>query len=149
MAKNGNVHPTRIFKKPEDLESVWIRYKANLKEANKEWEKIQYVGKDGEQRIDYPKLPLTYEGFKVFCWDEKIGTIQHYFENTLGLYDDFCDVCSRIKTEIRQDQITGGLLGFYNPSITQRLNGLVEKQEQKQEVTITGIDVKIVPPDGD
>jgi hypothetical protein len=85
----------------------------------------------------------------VYCWDEKIGTIQHYFENTLGLYDDFCDVCSRIKTEIRQDQITGGLLGFYNPSITQRLNGLVEKQEQKQEVTITGIDVKIVPPDGD
>ena len=34
-----------------------------------------------------------------------------------------------LKEEIRENQILGGLLGFFNPSITQRLNGLVEKQE--------------------
>ena len=33
------------------------------------------------------------------------------------------------REEIREDQIIGGMLSFYNPSITQRLNGLVEKQE--------------------
>jgi len=43
------------------------------------------------------------------------------------MYDDFCEVCARIKNEIREDQITGGILSFYNPSITQRLNNLVEK----------------------
>jgi len=39
------------------------------------------------------------------------------------------EVCSRIKKSIRKDQIEGGMVGQYNPSITQRLNGLVEKQE--------------------
>lgn len=124
MSKNGNIHPTRIFKEPKDLEKVWIDYKADLKEKAKGWEKIQYVGKDGDRVTDYPKLPLTMEGFRVYCWEKNIGTIKHYFDNTDNYYDDFCVICSRIKEEIRQDQITGGLLGFYNPSITQRLNGL-------------------------
>jgi hypothetical protein len=30
---------------------------------------------------------------------------------------------------IRQDQIEGGMVGQYNPSITQRLNGLTEKTD--------------------
>ena len=85
------------------------------------------------KKQDSPKLPLTYEGFKRFCWDENIGTVQHYFENTLGLYNDFCEVCTRIRNEIREDQITGGILSFYNASITQRLNNLVEKSEVKIE----------------
>ena len=46
-----------------------------------------------------------------------------------GYYDDFVAICSRIRLEIRQDQITGGLMGEYNPSITQRLNGLKEQTE--------------------
>jgi hypothetical protein len=31
---------------------------------------------------------------------------------------------------IRQDQIEGGMAGVYNPSITQRLNGLKENIEE-------------------
>ena len=74
------------------------------------------------------KVPLTYEGFKRYCRNYH-GEAQHYFENTDNYYDDFCDVCRAIKEEIREDQITGGLLGIYNPSITQRLNGLADKVE--------------------
>ena len=48
-------------------------------------------------------------------------------------YSDFIDVCGRIKSEIRQDQIEGGMCMIYNPNITQRLNGLVEKSEVKVE----------------
>ena len=127
------MHPTRIFKKPEDLEKAWKAYKEDLKDKAKVWVKIQYVGKDGDKKQDSPKLPLTYEGFKRFCWDENIGTVQHYFENTEKMYDDFCEVCTRIRNEIREDQITGGILSFYNASITQRLNNLVEKSEVKIE----------------
>jgi hypothetical protein len=36
---------------------------------------------------------------------------------------------------IRNDQIDGGMVGQYNPSITQRLNGLVEKTDNKNENT--------------
>jgi hypothetical protein len=55
--------------------------------------------------------------------------VKQYFLNKDGLYDDFVTICSHIREEIRADQITGGLLGKYNPSITQRLNGLTDKQE--------------------
>ncbi len=39
------------------------------------------------------------------------------------------NICSRIKRAIRQDQIEGGMVGQFNPSITQRLNGLTEKTD--------------------
>lgn len=128
------MHPTRLFKKPEELEKVFKSYKEDLKQKAKQWEKIQYVGKDGSKKTDYPKLPLTLEGLKRYCWDEKIGNIEQYFLNQGSLYNDFISICSRIKNEIREDQIQGGLLGFYNPSITQRLNGLVEKSEVNAKI---------------
>ena len=112
------MHPTRIFKKPEDLQKAWKAYKEDLKDKAKVWVKVQYVGKDGDKKQDSPKLPLTIEGFKRFCWDENIGTVEQYFTNQDGDYEDFLGICSRIKNEIREDQITGGILSFYNPSIT-------------------------------
>ena len=122
------MHPTRIFKSPDELLKVWREYKANLIEQGSEWVKIQYVGKEGDKVEDPQKVPMTYEGFKRFCY-ERYGQIKQYFENQDKLYDDFMEVCSHIKEEIRENQIVGGLLGFYNPSITQRLNGLVDKKE--------------------
>lgn len=107
----------------------WSKYKKHLEEnESQKWLKVQYVGKDGERVTDRPPMPLTYEGFKVFMY-ERLGVIHQYFENQDGLYDDFMEVCSHIKNEIRSNQIQGGLLGYFNPSITQRLNGLADKQE--------------------
>lgn len=109
----------------------WIKYKQHLQEKeSQKWLKVQYVGKDGERVTDAPPMPLTYEGFKVYMY-ENLGTIHQYFDNLNGVYDDFVEVCSHIKDEIRSNQIQGGLLGYYNPSITQRLNGLADKQEHE------------------
>lgn len=119
-------HPTRIFHKPEEIEKAFNEYKEDLKEQSKEWLKIQYVGKDGERKADGQKVPMTLEGFKRFC-RENYGCIEQYFTNQDNLYSNFIGICSRVKEEIRENQITGGLLGFYNPSITQRLNSLVDK----------------------
>lgn len=119
-------HPTRIFHKPEDLEKAFNEYKEDLKEQSKEWLKIQYVGKDGERKADGQKVPMTMEGFERYCYN-KYGSVHHYFDNKEGYYTDFGTICSRVRKEIRENQITGGLLGFYNPSITQRLNSLVDK----------------------
>ncbi len=127
------MHPTRIFKTPEELEKVWQDYKADLLIKAKQWPKVQYVGKDGERVVDFPVLPYTIEGFKRYCYDNKIGTVEHYLINKDGLYEDFGGICSRIKNEIREHQIIGGMNGFFNPSITQRLNGLTEKTENKNE----------------
>lgn len=120
------MHPTRIFKHPDELLDAWSGYVKWLETEAKKWPKVQYVGKDGEQVIDYPKMPYTLEGFKRYCYLEH-GDVSEYFLNREGYYNDFTTICSRIREWIREDQIVGGLLGSYNPSITQRLNGLTEK----------------------
>lgn len=141
MAKNGNIHPTRIFKEPKELEDKWVDYKADRKEQAKDWPITQYVGKDGEQRVHFPTLPLTLEGFKVFCRKDT-GEAQHYFDNTGGYYEDFCVICRAIREEIRDNQITGGLVNQFNSSITQRLNGLTDKIESNvtQNIKLLNID---------
>ena len=129
------MHPTRIFKHPDELWNAWLNYKAKRKEQAKDWPKVQYVGKDGYRVEDYPVLPLTMEGFYIYCFDNH-GSVKEYFLNRDGYYDEFNTICSRVKDEIRDQQITGGMLGQFNTSITQRLNGLTEKTENKNEVTI-------------
>jgi len=135
------MHPKRIFKTPEDLVKAWNEYKDSLKERAKEWEKIQYVGKDGNKKTDYPKLALTMAGFEVFCYNN-YGCVNQYFDNQDKMYNDFLTICSHIKNEIRDDQIQGGLLGFYNPSITQRLKDLIEQTENttNQNVKLINLD---------
>jgi hypothetical protein len=140
------MHPTRIFKTPDDLKKAWEEYKLDLPNQSNEWVKVQYVGKEGERKTDPQKVPMTMEGFETFCYD-KYGVIEQYFKNQDKYYDDFIPICSRIKTEIRANQIIGGLLGFHNPSITQRLNGLRDSTDTNLTgkigvEQITGMDVK-------
>ena len=125
------MHPTRIFKSSDDLKKAWNKYKEYKKEDAKNWPKIQYVGKDGERMEDYPVLPLTKSGFELWC-EDNYGDVSNYFENSGEYYNDFKGICSRIVLECREQQITGGMLGMFNTSITQRLNGL--KDEQTIEV---------------
>jgi hypothetical protein len=120
------MHPTRIFKTPEELEEAFNQYKINLKEQSNEWVKVQYVGKDGDRVEEPQKVPMSKDGFEVFCY-KNYGCVEQYFKNQDGYYNEFIPICSYISKEIRENQITGGLLGFYNTSITQRLNGLTEK----------------------
>lgn len=77
--------------------------------------------------------PLTLEGFSVYCFERKItSNIHDYFANTNKAYSDYSSICRAIREIIRQDQIEGGMAGIYNPSITQRLNNLVERTEVKE-----------------
>ena len=134
----GNIHPKRIFKQPEDLYKAFIAYKEHLKQEADNWTKIQYVGKDGMRVTDNPVLPLVMDGFEVFCY-EKYGTIEQYFKNQDGYYEDFIPICSHIRKEIRTNQITGGMLSQFNASITQRLNNLEDKLVNTTKVRIEGI----------
>lgn len=124
------MHPSRIFKSPEDLKKAFNEYKDDLKKQESEWTKVQYVGKEGDRVEDELKLPLTMEGFELFCYDN-YGCVEQYFKNQDNYYEDFIPICSRIRKEIRNNQITGGMLGVFNTSITQRLNNLKEQIEQE------------------
>ncbi len=135
------MHPTRIFDKPESLQKAFSEYKEDLKEQASEWLKIEYVGKDGVMKETPQKVPMTFEGFKRYC-RLKYGCVEQYFVNKDDLYNDFVSICSYIKEEIRENQIIGGLLGFHNASITQRLNNLKEQSEttSTNKIQILNID---------
>lgn len=143
MAQRGR---PRIFNNELELSKAFEEYKESLAVESKKWGKVQYVGKDGTRMEDYPKLPLTLEGFYIYS-RKHYGDIRAYFMNTDEAYTAFSSICHAIKEEIRNDQITGGLLGFYNPSITQRLNNLKEATTQEISgpdggpVKITGMNI--------
>jgi len=98
---------------------------------------------------------LTFEGFKRYCWDIEIGCIEQYFVNQDKLYDEYISICSRIKNSIRENQITGGIIGVFNPSITQRLNNISDNVDMTSGgdkiglPAIVGMVIKneITPPD--
>jgi len=130
-------HP-KNFPTPEDLESVIKLWKASLITQANKWKKPQYVGKDGHRVEDEIKIPMIFEGFKRFCYENGYGTVEQYFTNQDGLYDKYIGVCHALKNEIREDLIIGGLLGFYNTSITQRVTDLTDKTENKNTNTHSG-----------
>jgi DNA polymerase II small subunit/DNA polymerase delta subunit B len=124
MAKVGR---PRILNSPEELYELFERYKREVK-ANPRIKSV-FGGKEFEERAEPLERPLTMEGFEVFCWNE-LGMVEQYFKNVDKRYEEYIPICTRIRKEIRQDQIEGGMVGQYNPSITQRLNNLKEQVEQ-------------------
>lgn len=131
---------TKYIETPEKMWEHFMSYKKHIEEnplflvEQKKGNTIipkDFKGEIPDAIIKLPlKRPLTIEGFENWCADnEIIEDLGHYFANTDNRYEDYCTICSRIKKAIRQDQIEGGMCGIYNPSITQRLNGLVDKKE--------------------
>lgn len=118
----------KLIETPEQLWELFEAYRESVKSRPRT--NHVFVGKDGMDARQELERPLTMEGFEVYCF-EQVGTVEHYFRNSNDSYNDFCAICSHIKKVIRQDQIEGGMVGQYNPSITQRLNGLKEQIEQE------------------
>jgi len=123
----------------ETPERMW-----ELFEAYRDWAKENpfkqkdWVGKDGDQVFREKERPLTMEGFERYVYGEGLnGDLSHYFANYESRYTDYLAVCSRVRKEIRGDQIEGGMAGIYNPSITQRLNNLVERVQEDGDKTVT------------
>jgi len=129
----------KLIKNPEQLYDLFKEYKESIKGKPiliKDW-----VGKDAEQVKREKERPLTMEGFENYVADipGMPDGLDQYFSNREERYSDFVAICSRIRRAIRQDQIEGGMAGIYNPSITQRLNSLVDKQEIKQDVKVNQV----------
>lgn len=124
---------------------LFLQYKADIK--NNPIRKQVFVGKDGHTDWEERERPLTMEGFENFVADlDIIEDLSQYFANTEGRYDQYQTICSRIRRKIRQCQIEGGMAGIYNPSITQRLNNLVERTDattQGDKITNFELTLKI------
>lgn len=119
----------KFIETPEKLWDIFKEYRDYVKSRPRT--NHVFVGKDGNDARQELERPLTMEGFRVYCF-ENHSCVKQYFDNREGRYSDFVTICSYIKDIIRQDQIEGGMVGQYNASITQRLNGLTEKVQQEQ-----------------
>lgn len=126
----------KIIETPEKLKELFIQYKS--------WAKSNpilahdFIGKEGRSDYREKERPLTMEGFENFVAEipNMPLSLDQYFSNREERYSDFVSICSYVRRIIREDQISGGMAGIYNPSITQRLTGLVDKKEVENSGTI-------------
>jgi hypothetical protein len=121
----------------ETSEKLWEYFQEYKKETKSKPFLIKdWVGKDAFNVQREKERPLTIEGLECWLFEKDIiGDLSHYFANTDNKYSDYLTICHAIKKAVRQDQIEGGMAGMYNPSITQRLNGLVEKTQTEVNIT--------------
>jgi hypothetical protein len=116
----------KYIESPERMRELFIAYQKVTKENPILVQ--DFVGKDGDEVNRKRERPLTMEGFENYLFEQDVITdVSDYFENKDDRYKDYIPICRAIRKIIRQDQIEGGMAGIYNPSITQRLNGLVDK----------------------
>ena len=125
--------------RPRNIETPELMYqlfKEYIVETKSNPFKIKdWVGKDANEIKREKEKPLTLEGFENYCFDKGIiNDLGDYFSNKDERYSEFATICSRIRKIIRQDQIEGGMANIYNSSITQRLNGLADKQEIETKI---------------
>jgi hypothetical protein len=124
----------KYIESPEKLKEYFLAYQKETKSnpfVVKDW-----VGKDATDVYREKERPFTIEGFE--CWladNDIIEDLGDYLKNKDNRYEDYAPICSYIKKQTRKDQIEGGMAGIYNPSITQRLNNLVEKTQNDVKVT--------------
>lgn len=131
MAKN------KYIESPEKMWELFLAYKQEIK--GKPIKVKDWVGAGGKLVERERERPLTMEGFELYLAEnEIIESVDQYFSNFEGRYSNYLGICSRIRKAIREDQISGGMAGIYNPSITQRLNGLTEKiqEDGTKEITV-------------
>ena len=137
---------TKYIETPERLMDLFNEYKTFVK--SKPFIVKDWVGGIAKEVLREKEKPLTIEGFECYLFDKGIiGDLSHYFANTDNKYSDYLTICHAIKKYVREDQISGGMAGIYNPSITQRLNNLVEKTDNKNENTNLNTTVEIIKSD--
>ena len=125
----------KYIESPQKLWDLFVDYKKQVKDNPiivKDW-----VGKDSEQVYREKEKPLTMVGFECFvCEKTKISypDLTVYFEGKEESYKNYFPISSRIKAEILNDQLTGGMVMIYSQSLTARVNNISDKQEIKHDL---------------
>lgn len=143
----------KYIESPDKFWELFQDYKKQTK-ANpiiiKDW-----VGKDAEPVYREKEKPLTMVGFECFvCENTKISypDLTIYFEGKDDSYKDYFPIASRIKAEIQNDMLTGGMTMIYSQSLTARLANLPDRQDittDGKELPNTALKVEILRPTED
>lgn len=130
------------IKTPEELYKLFEAYVEDTKTRKRIVPKATNKGVLYEEHVP----PLTIDGFKTFC-NRTATDINRYWYN-VGEFDAFVSIVTRIKEEIRNDQVEGALVGQYQQNIVARLNNLTEKTDVTSNgENINEIKISIIRPD--
>ena len=111
------------FKTAKELAQAFEDYKAFV-DANPFEIVTEFKGKRSVRHVPHP---YTLCGFMVFV--DSMKEWCDWAKYTKGRGEDFCGVITRIETEVREQQVCGGMAGQYNANLTARLNGLTDKKD--------------------
>jgi len=133
----------RYIETPEKLYELFEQYTEDTKRRVRTIPKATNKGVLYEEHVP----PLTIDGFKTYA--NKQGTdINRYWYNVDGTLNEYVSIVTRIKEEIRNDQVEGALVGQYQQNIVARLNNLTEKTDVTTNgEAINEIKISIIRPD--
>lgn len=121
------------FKTPEELEAKAEEYfrwcDANpVEKGSRKLVGAKQNSKGSEAKSDEVKFtakrPYTLDGLAIFC-----GISNWRAFRASHTDDEFLTVIYAIEARVRDQQITGAMVGMFNGSIVARLNGLAEQVE--------------------
>lgn len=125
----------KIFATPEDLwEAAQEYFKWAEENPLYKNDSIRQGVRAGELIQTPVDRPLTIEGMCIFfgCTSE---TFQNYASNSEE-YKDFFPITSQIKEIIRDQKLTGAVVGNYKENIVARLLGMADKQEVNSSMSV-------------
>jgi hypothetical protein len=106
-----------------DLLWLLLQYKKTRKKKSSPILVKDWVGKDALKYMQREREAVNVYRVSNYLDDENIiSDVTDYFIKTRSL-PEYIRICSRIKRNITDTKYVGGMVGIYNPSITQRLNG--------------------------
>ena len=133
----------KYIETPEKLWELFLGYKKEVKDNPKLVQ--EYVGKDAEMVYREKERPLIMVGFECYVMDHTEITypdLTEYFEGKNESYKDYFPISSRIRREISNDLLDGGLVMIYSQNLTARLENLVDKKEVN-DITPKKITIKV------
>jgi hypothetical protein len=129
----------------ESPERLWQLFKAYVKhESDNPMYRVDYVGKDGNEKHTPLETPITFMGFECWLADQEIITdLSHYSANTDGAYDDYRTIITRIQNNCFVHNFKGAAVGLFNANLIARKLGISDKQDQTVEVKTFDVSLKL------
>ena len=129
------------FKTPEELESKAEEYfkwcDANpiriykRKDAGANQTAKSGSGVKSQEGEAFANRPYTLDGLSLWCGIAAWKDFRAYHQD-----DEFSAVINALETRVRDQQVSGAMVGVYNSNLTARLNGIADTQNVNANIPV-------------